>query len=195
MTNHEIDVLIKKVAQGDMEALKILYESMRKPIYFYALRLSNSPETAEDVMQDTFISIMRSCGGYVSSEKGAAWIFTIARNRVIDYQKKQKTTLPIEDIETAVNPSDPINDFIDGNSFMEILAPLNTKERDVVVLRILSGFSLTQAARELNMPKGSAFWTYSNAMKKLKKALKGEEHHVQKNERNDSITSQPYGSE
>ena len=68
MTNHDIDRLMKRIALGDMAALEELYKNMSKPVYFYALRLTGSPEAAEDVMQDTFISVLKGSGNY--KEKG-----------------------------------------------------------------------------------------------------------------------------
>ncbi|MDR1914414.1 MAG: sigma-70 family RNA polymerase sigma factor [Clostridiales bacterium] len=178
MTSHEIDVLIKKIAHGDIEALEHLYTGMKKPVYFYALRLSNNTDIAEDVMQDTFISIMSNSGSYIPKGKGSAWIFTIVKNKILDYQKKQKPSMQIDEQENLIDPSCQIENFINKNMFFEMLTPLNKKERDIVILRILVGFTLTEAARELNLPKGSVFWTYNNAMKKLKKALKGENDYV-----------------
>jgi len=178
MTNHEIDLLIRKIAQGDINALENLYIEMKKPIYFYALRLSNDSDIAEDVMQDTFISIMENSGSYTAKGKGSSWIFTIVKNKVLDYQKKLKPSLVIDEQENLIDPLCQIEKIIDENVFFEMLTPLNEKERDIVILRILVGFTLTEVACELNLPKGSVFWSYNNAMKKLKKALKGENNYV-----------------
>ena len=178
MTNHEIDLLIKEVAHGDTRALESLYMGMKRAVYFYALRLSNDSQAAEDVMQDTFISIMSGSGAYIPKGQGSSWIFRIVKNKILDYQKKQKPVMQIDEDENLTDPSCRIEDLIDENVFFEMLAPLNKKERDVVVLRILVGFTLTEAARELNLPKGSVFWTYNSAMKKLKKALKEENDYV-----------------
>jgi DNA-directed RNA polymerase specialized sigma24 family protein len=57
----------------------------------------------------------------------------------------------------------------DDETYIELLRPLNQKERDIVILRLTVGLTLTEISREMNLPKGSVFWTYNNAMKKLKK--------------------------
>lgn len=174
MTNHEIDSLIKRIAQGDIGALEALYKGMSKPVYFYALRLVNSPEVAEDVMQDTFISIMRNCGSYKENGKGSSWIFTIARNKAVDYKRSNKETAPFDALESLADKADLIEKSDSDAAFMQMILPLNQKERDVVILRLLSDMTLTQIARELDLPKGSVFWTYNNAVKKLRKLHKGE---------------------
>lgn len=190
MTDHEADKLIKRIAQGDIEALKVLYENMSGPVYFLALRLCRDPDTAEDLMQDTFVSIMRASKGYVSSEKAISWIFTIVRNKVYDWHKMNRPTVEVdenEDDDETASDSDPIEKLLDESSVSEILSPLNNKEREIVILRVLIGYTLTDIARELKISKGTVFWTYNNAMKKLRRSLKGETDHVQANESPDLI--------
>lgn len=170
MTKHEIDKLINRIAEGNTEAAEVLYNELSTPVYFYALHILKDKFAAEDVMQETFIAVLQRSKSYIPNEKPTSWIFTIAKNKAIDYQRKQKDIVSIDADEMTViaNHSE---DF--GESFFpEMLRCLNEKERDIVVLRVLSGFTLTQIARDLELPKGSVFWTYNNAMKKLRKALK-----------------------
>ena len=172
MTSREIDQLIVKTAQGDVGALERLYSEMKTPVFFYALQLSCNQHIAEDVMQDTFVSIMSSCRSYVPKGNGRAWIITIVKNRVLDLLKKSKPLFSIDLIANQERFSYLIDTpFEEHDSFMEILQPLNKKERDIIIFRVLVGLTLTQIADEMALPKGSVFWTYNNAMKKLKKSL------------------------
>lgn len=174
MTNHEIDSLMKRIACGDIGALEALYKGMSKPVYFYVLRLVGNPDAAEDVMQDTFISVMSNCKNYRESEKGTSWIFTVARNKAIDYCRKKKNVIPLDVAESLPDTENPIEKAESQAAFLQMLSPLNDKERDIVMLRLLSDMTLTQVARELDMPKGSVFWVYNNAVKKLRKLHKGD---------------------
>lgn len=170
MTNREIDALLRRIGEGDRAALAALYEGFRMPVYYYALRLTGNPQKAEDVMQETFLAILRNGGGYRSNGKAAAWIYTVARNKAMDMFRKEGAELPLsqaEELEAAFSP-------FDADAYPEMLGVLNEKERDIVILRVLCGFTLTEIARDKGMPKGSVFWSYNNAMKKLKKHLKEE---------------------
>lgn len=175
MTNHEINNLIKKIALGDMAALETLYKGMSKPVYFYALRLTGNPDTAEDVMQDTFISIMRSSASFRAGEKGSSWIFTIAKNKAIDLSRRNRVSLSIDKAENIADKTEYINRSDDRLTALKMLDSLNKKERDIVMLRLFGDMTLTQTAKELNLPKGTVFWTYSNAIKKLGKIYSGGE--------------------
>ena len=175
MTNHEADILLRKIARGDSGALEKLYKEMSKPVYFYALRLVGNPETAEDVMQDTFISVMRNSEKYKGG-KGTAWIFTIAKNRSADYLRRLKPSLPIDEAENIASDYSFTARSDSDSAFLKTLEVLNKKERDIVTLRLLGDMTLTQVADELALPKGSVFWSYNNAVKKLKKAYRGKEN-------------------
>ncbi len=173
MTNHEADNLIKRIAAGDMQALEILYRNMSKPVYFYALRLTGSPEAAEDVMQDTFISVLKGSGNYKEKGKGTSFIFTIAKNRATDWLRRNRNTVGLDDISGLPDDNTPVYFSESIITFMQMLSPLNKKERDIVIMRLLSDMTLTQISRELGIPKGTVFWTYNNAVKKLRKASEG----------------------
>ena len=175
MTNRELDALLRRIGGGDKAALAALYEGFRMPVYYYALRLTGNPQKAEDVMQETFLAILRNGGSYRSDGKAAAWIYTVARNKAMDIFRKEGNELPLsqaDELEAFFPP-------FDGDAYPQMLSVLNEKERDIVILRVLCGFTLTEIARDKGMPKGSVFWSYNNAMKKLKKHLKEEgESHV-----------------
>lgn len=63
------DALILRIAQGDTAALEVLYRQTSSSIYGFALSILRDPTAAEDVMQDTFVSVMQSAPGYQPSGK------------------------------------------------------------------------------------------------------------------------------
>ena len=173
MTNHELDTLLRRIGGGDRAALAALYKAYRMPVYYYALRLTGNPQKAEDVMQETFLAILRGSRVYADRGRAAAWIYTIARNKAMDLFRKEAKETPLSFAESLAAPP------FEENGYPQMLEALNEKERDIVILRVLCGFTLTEIARDKNLPKGSVFWSYNNAMKKLKKYLKEEgEPHV-----------------
>lgn len=57
MPKANTNALIMMTAQGDTAAFEMLYKQMRKPVYFYALHFCGDHALAEDVMQDTFVTV------------------------------------------------------------------------------------------------------------------------------------------
>ena len=171
-TSNSINSLIIKTAHSDKESFEKLYMEMRKPVYYYALRFCGNHEIAEDVMQDTFITLWSKSGLFVPNGNGRAWILTIAKNKTLDIIKKNKRLIFLE--ETNKPYEDEIydlSDVIDEKTTLgELLKTLSSKESDIVVLRHIIGLSLSEIAEEKNMKRGTIFWTYNSAIKKLRKA-------------------------
>ena len=73
------DGLILRIAEGDTAALEVLYRQTSASVYGFALSILRDPTAAEDVMQDTFVSVMQSASSYQPSGKPMAWLLTSRR--------------------------------------------------------------------------------------------------------------------
>ena len=176
MTNHQIDHLMSRIQSGDGTALEELYAGMHEPVFFYALRLCGNYAAAEDVMQDTFVTLMRKSSLYRAEEKGRAWIFTVARNLATDLQRRQSRT-DLFDVLSEMPGADDFTVQTDtGIDALQMLEGLSAREKNIVLLRLLGDMTLTEVAAELNIPKGTVFWTYNNAVRKMRKQYMGGEH-------------------
>src|SRR3989449_3397948 len=58
------DILVARAQSGDLEALEALYRAFETPVYNLALRVLRRPEDAEDVLQETFLEVVRSIKQY-----------------------------------------------------------------------------------------------------------------------------------
>ena len=173
MTNQEVNKLIRALGGGDTAALESLYAAMSKPVYYYALQLCCRTDVAEDVMQETFLAAWKSAASF-SDENGRAWLFTIAKNKTLDRLRAEARQATAEDVTDRPDSGETIESAMDDLAFWQRLAPLSERERSIVSLRLFSGFTLTEVAEELHIPKGTVFWTYQNAIKKLRKKEGGE---------------------
>lgn len=82
--------LMERIASGDQYAMEELIELWKMPMFRFFLRSLNHHEDAEDLTQRVFIRIYRSAERYLPHAKFSTWIFTIARNLLIDEIKKRK---------------------------------------------------------------------------------------------------------
>lgn len=166
-----INSLIVRVAQKDTVAFEELYQEMRKPVYYYALHFCGNHELAEDVMQDTFISIWSKSGSFISKGSGRAWILTIAKNKSLNALKQNSRICPLEEANELISDeSNYFKAFEDQTILGELLRTLNSREADIVMLRHIVGLTLTEIAIEKGMKKGTVFWCYNTAIKKLRAA-------------------------
>jgi RNA polymerase sigma factor (sigma-70 family) len=77
------DVLIARAQSGDLEALEALYRAFETPVYNLARRMVRTPEDAEDVLQETFLEVVRSIRAYRGEGHLWGWIRRIAASKAL----------------------------------------------------------------------------------------------------------------
>ncbi|MDD3614517.1 MAG: sigma-70 family RNA polymerase sigma factor [Candidatus Pacebacteria bacterium] len=84
--------LIKNYLGGDEEAISILINRYLKEVYLYFLKRLNNSIEAEDLTQETFVKMWRNLEKFDQKRNFRAWLFTIAKNSLIDFLRKHRTT-------------------------------------------------------------------------------------------------------
>jgi RNA polymerase sigma-70 factor (ECF subfamily) len=94
MTEDDIIKLIRSGGKATDEGVKALYQSTAQPMLRFFVYRGVSADEAKDVLQDTFVKIVRSASSFVGDGTAKAWIWQIARNCLIDNQRKQPHQQP-----------------------------------------------------------------------------------------------------
>src|SRR5499425_3507116 len=91
------DVLLQRSAKGDEDAFAEIYRRYQARLYRFALRMTGSAWAAEEVVQDVFMTLVREPKKY-DPRRGAlgAFLYGIARNRVMKHLERQPRELPLE---------------------------------------------------------------------------------------------------
>jgi len=91
------DVLLKRSAKGDEEAFTQLYRRNQAQIYRFALRMTGRAWAAEEIVQDVFMTLVREPKKYDPSRGPlGAFLYGIARNRVMKHLERQPRELSLE---------------------------------------------------------------------------------------------------
>jgi RNA polymerase sigma-70 factor (ECF subfamily) len=163
--------LLARILKGDEPAFTELYRRRQGPIYRFALHMTHSVAAAEDVTQETFLTLMES-GRRFDSARGTvlSFLFGIARNHVWRRIEKDSRTEPVEAIEeyargARARQGEALNG---GQDLMEVLTRRETVElvrcavrslpdvyREVVVLCDLESLSYEEASVVLICPIGT----------------------------------------
>jgi len=101
--------LITDYLKGDAESLEILIGRHLNSVYRFASRYAASREDADDITQEIFVKVWRNLKKFKQDKNFRAWLFTIAKNNALDWQKKKKA-VPFSAFETE----DGENIFIDN---------------------------------------------------------------------------------
>ena len=107
-------------------------------------------DTAEDIVQDVFYQLLRSADAAEVIEDTGAWLYTAARNRIVDWYRKRKPERMTEEFErTAVQAGGPESDLDRSetwNAFVDALAEMPAKQRDVFIMHELEGMGFSEIA-------------------------------------------------
>lgn len=151
---------IARARRGDREAIAALYQHYADGIYRYLLYRVGDVELAEDLTADVFLKMIEDLPRY--EERGlpfGAWLFRIARARLIDHWRRQRRRPMIALDDTDTGPQwiqDIPEDEIAISEMIErALRILTDEQREVVVLRFLVGMSLEEVAQAMGKSVGA----------------------------------------
>lgn len=173
------EVLAGQIQAGRKDLISTLVNQHSDRLFWIILRLVQSYSTAEDILQDTWICVIRKFHQYDPSRPLTSWLTKIAVNRCRDYWRRErvrgfwKRTLDsnsLEDTGTAF-AADSTADVERNVETSEALMTLSHKLREVVVLKFYSGLTYDEIARVLNLPTGTVKSRLHSALTKLRKHL------------------------
>ena len=155
-----LDHLAKKIAQQDEKAFAELYEKTRKIVYSICLSIVKDNGVAEELTQDTFVSVWSEIGKFRG--KGLkTWVLTIARNKALNVLRKRKRETVVDFFENEAMSDGYTeeavysieNNITTGIMLATALEQLNTVDRQIVLLKN-SGMKTKEIAIFLEMPRG-----------------------------------------
>lgn len=161
------------------EVLRQAYERWAGMVYAIACR-AMAPHDAEDVVQQTFVSVWRSRDAYdPSSGPLGAWIIAIARRRIADhYRTRYADEQSYDPQELAIRLErgvgdpmavDPVSEAVsDALTVQEQLERIGEPQRTIVRLAVLEDRSTASIAEELDMPVGTVKSHLSRALRRLR---------------------------
>jgi len=176
--------LLARVGRGDQDALTCLYAQYRPRLWRYLWeRVDGDAATAEDVLQETFVSVWRTAAAFRGEATVATWIFRIAHHhaanarRTRDRDDKQSEAVLMHghglgvgwDGRPALQRASHDDEVLARITLEDALRRLSTKHREVVELFFSQGFRLEEVAAILGAPVG----TVKSRLSYARRALRG----------------------
>lgn len=140
---------------------------------FLRARLRSAPEDAEDLLQETLIAIHTRRDTYDPSYPVTAWIYAIARYRLIDHWRRRGRRgehIPVEDARELFTAAE--DEAVDAQrDVTRLLATLPQKQRDAIRLVKLDGVSVKEAAQSLGLSESDVKISTHRGMKALMRLM------------------------
>jgi RNA polymerase sigma-70 factor, ECF subfamily len=169
--------LIERVGTGDREAFDELYRRYARAVLGLALRRLGDRGRAEDAVQDAFTAIWRSAASYDRERgNGAPWLYTVARNAIVDGLRRtpEPATEPQEEAADEPGPAARAEASWVSWRVHRALETLPEHERPVIELAYWGGMSQSEIAEYLNLPLGTVKTRTRSALSRLADELDGE---------------------
>lgn len=163
-------VLIQRACNGNATAFGDLYTRFATKIYRFIYFKTSQPELAQDFTHEVFVKAWEKLST-VEPEKFQSWLFTIARNHVYDYYRTKKDHLSLNgDYQSSDQPSlaERLHTKLEVQKVLKLLDKLKPDYKEVVILRIMEGFSHAQIATITGSTEGNIRVKTHRALKQLR---------------------------
>jgi RNA polymerase sigma-70 factor (ECF subfamily) len=168
--------LIIAAKNGDTAAFGKLYELYYTPVFRYIYVRTTQRQLAEDLAQTVFVKAFESVNRYqATTSPPLAYLFTIARNSVIDHWKKKKDVLFQEEdaavtniIDHQQNPAHHAEVKSSVDAIKRTIAALPPDQQDVVTMKFINELTNKEIAEALDKSEDAVRQLQSRALKTIR---------------------------
>jgi RNA polymerase sigma-70 factor (ECF subfamily) len=162
------------------DAISLIYDHYSPALYGVILRIVNTPENAEEVLQNVLLKVWTNSASYDAS-KGRlfTWLVNIARNSAIDYTrsakfKAEKKSNPFDVNVYNNNKAFASEDDLKDSGLEKVINNLDIKYQKIIELVYFKQFTQREIVDELNIPLGTVKSRLRIALRELRTALGGD---------------------
>jgi len=173
--DQEDERLLRQVAQGDSAAFATLHRRRYAQVYRFALRVVQAPDRAEEVTNDTMVTVWSDAERFEFRSKVTTWMFGIAYRTALKSlrrNKRERSQVELEKVDNLVSAHEPdIEAVFDKKRVHKALAKLPADLKAVVELTYFYGFSQQEIGEILSCPVGTVKSRMHSAREKLREVL------------------------
>jgi RNA polymerase sigma-70 factor (ECF subfamily) len=179
----ETERLVRRMKNGDRDAFEMLFRMHYQKQYRYAKSILKDSYAADDVVQESFSSALKSVGQLAEPKVFTAWLTRVTHSRCIDWLRQETgsqkiSPLYVHDEEseaeeyrallgTGASPGDPADSGIENMEIRKAVSLLKPNYRNVIILKYFYGMKEREIAKSLEIPLG----TVKSRLSKGKKYL------------------------
>jgi RNA polymerase sigma-70 factor (ECF subfamily) len=175
VSEEDLDRALEAARRGEEWGVTLLYRALNPAVLRYLEHQAR--EVADDLAAETWVAAVRGLSGFQgSSSDFRVWLFTVARNRVVDHRRRQGRRPTISALDQDVDAPGPIDvalQAIDALSVRQAMAllvrELPKAQAEVIVLRVLADLSVEEVAQITGRSAGSVRVLQHRGLRKLEK--------------------------
>ena len=182
------EVLMERYRQGDVRAFEILLTRHRRPVFNFIFRFVGSRATAEDLLQDAFLRVIKGADKYQRQAKFTTWLYTIVRNLCVDHARRMKhrKAASLDQPRGAEGDGATLLDVVEGNELptdrkavsselrgrlRQAVESLSDEQREVFLMREFLDMPFKDIADVVGVPENTVKSRMRYALEKLRLEL------------------------
>lgn len=155
--------LVARARDGDRAAFDELYDAHRDWVYALAWRFTGEAEDAADVLQETFLYLVRKLPGLELTARLTTLLYPVVKHLAADARRRRGRG--VEDDEALASAAAPA---VESDDLADIVRGLPEPQREVVLLRFADGLSVAEVAELLDVPEGTVKSRLHHAVRALR---------------------------
>ena len=179
--------LLAAYAAGDARAFGELYDRHERAIYRFFLRQGAAASAADDLLQETWLAVVRNAASFEPRAKFTTWLYTVARSKMIDQWRARDDTVSLAyfagdaanepdatlDIPAgdACRPDHQVMARAEARAFLAAVETLPPAQREAFLLQVEGGLSLDEIAAVTGAAHETVKSRLRYAMNKLRSAM------------------------
>lgn len=171
--------LIQQACAGDSEAFAKLYDACVDRVYRYVYFRVSDEMLAEDLTSQVFIKAWERIGRYKpGGSPFLAWLYTIARNLVIDHYRTHRETVSLEKVVALPADIQSVSEQVEARfeiqAMRDALQLLTQDQQEVLILKFIAGLETREISQLMQKGEGAIRALQMRALQTLTKFLKTE---------------------
>ena len=161
-------------ARQNPHAFSQVYNRYVEPVYRYIYNRTGNSADAEDITSQTFLAALEGIHKYKDKGYFAAWLFSIARRKTIDYYRSRRNLTTLDEAQFIWEASDMDGNLIQkerNEKLQNLIQALPESERELIRLRYLAELNFAEIAHLLKRNESATKKTFYRLIARIQKQL------------------------
>ncbi len=174
MTTTRFIRLLKRIHNGDTEALSPIYQEYAGKMLVSARYILRNEADAQDAVADAMVKLLKYAQANENPriDNAGAYMNRAVKNAAIDIYHKKTEIVFSEVIEEITPTRDSADSVIDRVGIQQVLSAFAEQDREIALRFYFYDYKIKQIAQELDIPEGTVKWKLSEIRKKLFEKLR-----------------------
>ncbi len=170
--------LVEQAKAGDAQAFGMLYDASVDRVYRFLFFRVNDTQTAEDLCSLVFLKAWENLHRFQPRGPFLAWLYSIARNTVIDHYRTHKQTVSLDEAAplaaTSARPDEVADLHFEVKALQAAMQHLTAEQREVLTLKFIAEYDTAQIARHMQKTEGAIRALQMRALQALARVMKSD---------------------